>query len=74
MILAAAKPGTHGTVAALRTSDDAIVKKLSAMGIYPGVAITLEQRSPSYVVKIGRSRAAFDRHIAHFIQLRPHHH
>lgn len=71
MILSTAQPGTKATVAALVTQNDAIIKKLSAMGIYPGVSIVLEQRFPSYIVKVGRSRAAFDRHIARCIYLHP---
>ncbi|MBL1173636.1 MAG: ferrous iron transport protein A [Pantanalinema sp. GBBB05] len=71
MMLSTVKPGTIATVAALATNNDAIVKKLLAMGIYPGVEIELERRFPSYVIKIGRSRAAFDQQIAHYIYLRP---
>lgn len=71
MILTALQPGTTATVAALATQDDRIIKKLSAMGIYPGVAIALEQRFPSYIVKVGRTRAAFDQRIARCIYLYP---
>lgn len=69
MILSMVRPGTKATVAALETADDAIVKKLSAMGIYPGVSLVVEQRFPSYIVRVGRTRAAFDRHIARCIYL-----
>lgn len=73
MILTTLQPGTTATVAALATDEDTVIKKLSAMGIYPGVAIVLEQRFPSYIVKVGRTRAAFDQHIARCIYLYPAH-
>ena len=52
--------GKLGTVACLKTDNDAIVHKLMAMGVMPGSSVTLEQTFPSYIVKVGRTRTAMD--------------
>ncbi|HEY9853424.1 MAG TPA: FeoA family protein [Leptolyngbyaceae cyanobacterium] len=65
--LASAKNGECGTVAALKTEDEAVIRKLMAMGVIPGISITLEQRFPSYIIKVGRTRAALDRETAQSI-------
>lgn len=67
--LASVKCGNSGTVAALKTEDEAMIRKLMAMGVSPGISITLEQRFPSYIIKVGRTRAALDRETAHMIYL-----
>ncbi|RFP57814.1 MAG: ferrous iron transport protein A [Limnothrix sp. CACIAM 69d] len=48
-------------IAHLETQDDAMLRKLTALGILPGNQIAIEQRFPSYIVSIGRTRAALDR-------------
>ncbi|HBL13242.1 MAG TPA: ferrous iron transport protein A, partial [Cyanobacteria bacterium UBA11162] len=50
--------GTAGTVAALKTEDETMLRRLTAMGVSPGISITLEQQFPSYIIKVGRTRAA----------------
>lgn len=65
--LASVKNGERGTVAALKTEDEAIIRKLMAMGVTPGISIILEQRFPSYIIKVGRTRAALDRETAQSI-------
>lgn len=67
--LSSIKLGNVGKVAALKTEDEVIIRKLMAMGIYPGISITLEQRFPSYIIKVGRTRAAVDRETARIIFL-----
>ncbi|WP_017720990.1 FeoA family protein [Kamptonema formosum] len=68
--LSAVKTGESGTVADLRTKDEAIIRKLMAMGVIPGIPITLEQQFPSYIIKVGRTRAAIDREIAQSIYVK----
>lgn len=69
--LASVKRGNSGTVAALKTKDEMILHKLMAMGISPGMPILLEQRFPSYIIKVGRTRAALDQEMAKVIYLHP---
>lgn len=68
--LSTVNTGESGTVADLRTKDEAIIRKLMAMGVIPGSPITLEQRFPSYIIKVGRTRAAIDREIAQSIYVK----
>jgi len=69
--LSSVRTGTTGTVTALTTGDPLMINRLLAMGISPGVEIYLEQQFPSYVIRVGRSRAALDEAIANAIYIRP---
>ena len=64
------KTGEKGIVAYFKTKDEAIIKKLMAMGVIPGLPIALEQRFPSFIIKVGRTRAALDQDIAKTIYVR----
>ena len=61
---------TQGVIAAIRNKDEKIVKKLLAMGVHTGMQITLEQRFPSFVIRVNRTRIAIDREIANSIKVR----
>ncbi|WP_013323327.1 FeoA family protein [Gloeothece verrucosa] len=67
MALSKLKTGDKAVVAPWQTADDALIRKFMTMGIMPGIPITLEQQFPSYIVKVGRTRAAFDRETAQLI-------
>ena len=67
--LSACKIGKIGTVAYLNTNNEARMQKLMAMGIMPGIKIVLEQRFPSYILKVGRSRTAIDSETAEAIYI-----
>jgi ferrous iron transport protein A len=62
--------GEQGVVTRFRSTDETIIKKLMAMGVTPGISITLEQRFPSYVIKAGHTRLAIDKGIARAIYVR----
>lgn len=68
--LASVKNGDSGTVAALKTNDESTIRKLMAMGVIPGMPIVLEQRFPSYIIKVGKTRAAIDHEIAQTIYIK----
>ena len=61
---------TQGVISGIKNKDDKIVKKLLAMGIHTGMQITLEQRFPSFVIRVGRTRIAIDKDIANSIKVR----
>ncbi|MDJ0594615.1 MAG: FeoA family protein [Pleurocapsa sp. MO_226.B13] len=61
---------TQGVITAIRNKDDKIVKKLLAMGVHTGMPITLEQRFPSFVIRVGRTRIAIDKDIASSIKVK----
>ncbi|MDJ0574379.1 MAG: FeoA family protein [Xenococcaceae cyanobacterium MO_234.B1] len=62
--LSKVKIGQVQTVAKLGTQETTVRRKLMAMGITPGSSLIVEQRFPSYIVKVGYTRAALDREIA----------
>ncbi len=61
---------TQGVITSIRNKDDKIVKKLLAMGVHTGMHITLEQRFPSFIIRVGRTRIAIDKDIANSIKVR----
>ncbi|WP_036489367.1 FeoA family protein [Myxosarcina sp. GI1] len=61
---------TQGVITAISNKDDRIVKKLLAMGVHTGMQITLEQRFPSFVIRVGQTRIAIDKSIASSIRVR----
>lgn len=64
------KPGEQGIVKFFSITDTTIQNKLTAMGLLPGSKILLEQRFPSFVIKVGQSRFALDQQIARSIYVR----
>ena len=40
-----------------------------AMGVMPGIKVVLEQRFPSYIIQVGRSRTAIDSETAEAIYI-----
>ncbi len=69
MALSSVKIGQQAKVTALRTNDEALIRKLMALGIMPGIDIKLEQKFPSYIIKIGRTRATLDQETAQHIYI-----
>ncbi len=68
--LADLKPKQKGSVAYIHTKDDKKLQKLMAMGVLPGMAISLIQSFPSYVFQIGQSQFAIDKDLAECIFVR----
>lgn len=64
------KVGEEGTVTHLRNSDETVIKKLMAMGVTPGIPVTLEERFPSFVIKAGHTRLTLDEGIASSVYVR----
>jgi ferrous iron transport protein A len=56
-------------VTAVKTEDEAIMRRLMTMGVSPGISITLEQQFPSYIIKVGRTVLPRDRETAQTIYL-----
>lgn len=59
-----------GSVAYLQAKDASQMQKLISIGAMPGVSITLIQKFPSYVFKIGQSQFAVDKDLAQAIYVR----
>lgn len=54
------KVGERGKVTYLRKSDDRVAQKLRSHGIYPGASITVDQRSPRFIIRVGSRSLALD--------------
>jgi ferrous iron transport protein A len=52
------KIGERGVITALKNLNEDTQRKLTAMGVKPGTSITLEQRSPRFVVRTRSNRVA----------------
>ncbi len=63
------KPGQQGKVIKINLSGHDDVKKLTVFGIIPGEDLFLIQKFPSYVIKIGNTQIALDKHIASNIEV-----
>lgn len=62
--------GQKGKVARIHTKERNKLQKLMAMGVLPGIAISLIQKFPSYVFQIGHSQFAVDKELAECIFVR----
>mgnify|MGYP002777178778 CR=1 FL=1 len=54
------KVGERGKVTHLRPNNDRVAQKLRSHGIHPGMSIVVEQRSPRFIIRVGRHRLALD--------------
>ena len=64
------KSGESGEIAYLAASDDKKMQKLMSMGVLPGSRVTLMQKFPSYIFKVGNSQFAVDDMLAREIHIR----
>ncbi len=58
------KPGQAATVVAVESRSSARLERLSVFGIVPGCQLTLEQRRPTFVARVGFTELSFEREIA----------
>ncbi len=64
------KSGEQAEIAYLAASDDKKMQKLMSMGVLPGSQMTLMQKFPSYIFKVGHSQFAVDDVLAREIHVR----
>ena len=64
------KPAEAGEIAYLAASDDKKMQKLMSMGVLPGSQLSLVQKFPSYIFKVGHSQFAVDDTLAREIFIR----
>jgi DtxR family Mn-dependent transcriptional regulator len=62
--------GKSGHVAYIVTANHPHLHKVLAMGVVPGAAISLHQRIPSYVIRVGETQIALDKEVAGQIYVR----
>lgn len=59
--------GDEARVIEINYRDPRQLQKLLAMGVLPGVKITLLQRFPAFVLQVGRKKIALDQNLARAI-------
>ncbi|WP_017314843.1 FeoA family protein [Mastigocladopsis repens] len=64
------KTGEQGIVKFCNIKDEKILRELISMGLRPGISITLEQRVPCFVIRVGERRLTLTREIAQRIYVR----
>lgn len=64
------EPGQEGTIAYVQMKNPQRLQKLMAMGVLPGVRVSLTRRYPSFVFEAGFSQFAVDEEIAADIYVR----
>ena len=68
--LSAMKKAEAGTIAYINPTETEILNKLMAMGVVPGVMVTLIESFPSFVFQTDQSQFAVDREIAETVFVR----
>lgn len=61
--------GERGSVSCLEEPWSAESAKLAGLGILPGVRVRVVQRSPAWVLKVGRTEIALDAELAGRIRI-----
>lgn len=70
MLLAELNSGEQGIVSRIATDNPAILNKLMALGILPGMPVKMLQKSPSYVFQVGNTRITADGNIVASVLVR----
>jgi ferrous iron transport protein A len=68
--LCSMEPKKTGKISHLETKNPGILQKLIAMGILPGMPVTLLRKSQTYLFEVDQTRYAVDREIANHIYVR----
>ena len=56
--------GQKGRIKYIHTHGESSIKKLMAMGVLPGLDVSLIQKRPSFVFRVGQTQIAVDVDIA----------
>jgi ferrous iron transport protein A len=63
-------PREKGVISHVRSNDTILLKKLKAMGVEPGLSITVEKCFPAFAIKVGKTRLTLDREMARSIYVK----
>lgn len=61
--------GMESKIKGISTKDTRVLKKMTAMGILPGMTVKVLQKTPSVVFKVGNTILAVDKNIANCIEV-----
>lgn len=62
--LANIEKGFEGSIVEIKTNRNDIIRKMMAMGVFPGSSVKVIQTFPSYVFQVGYTQIAVDKEIA----------
>lgn len=63
MLLTELEVGNQAVVSRIEARDKKTLNKLMALGVLPGMKVSLMQKFPSYIFKVGNTRIAADEEI-----------
>lgn len=58
------RPGQSGTLVSIDSHSPKRLDRLSVLGLVPGCLVKLEQRWPTYVVRVGFTQVSIERDVA----------
>ncbi|WP_026731066.1 FeoA family protein [Fischerella sp. PCC 9605] len=64
------KIGEKGIIQFCNSQDEKILNQVISLGLIPGTYITLEQRFPNFVLKVGHQSLVIDKVIARTLYVR----
>ncbi|MFB2898602.1 FeoA family protein [Aerosakkonemataceae cyanobacterium BLCC-F50] len=64
------EPDEQGVVSSFRNLSETTLQRVIAMGIKLGSVVSLQQRYPTFIVKVGNISIALDKEIARAIVVR----
>ncbi len=64
-------PGQSATVISIESQNASRVERLSIYGVVPGCQLTLQQRRPTFVARVGFTDLSFEREVADEILIQP---
>lgn len=62
--LSTMQPGQSGKVVAINSDNHARIERLHVLGLVTDATVTLEQKRPTYVLKVGFTELSIDHDIA----------
>lgn len=62
-------PGASARIAGVRSRNQQLVHKLGALGVLPGLPVTLLQDYPAYLIQIDQTQLALDQETANCIEV-----
>jgi DtxR family Mn-dependent transcriptional regulator len=62
--LSALRAGQSGKVSAIKCASASRLERLNVFGLVPGAEVTLEQRHPAFVLRVGFTELSIERVIA----------
>jgi Fe2+ transport system protein FeoA len=62
--LSALQAGQSGTITSVETSSTSRLERLSVLGLVSGARVTLEQKRPTFVLRVGFTELSLERELA----------